>query len=375
MSYTDLNRVEIDLMAVGHNLTILKGLLKSTGARIMAVVKSDAYGHGLVEVSQALESSGAWGFGISEVEEAIALREGGITAPILFMSGLPPGAEKEVLALNLIPGITDVHSLDILEHIASERDKTCKVHLKVDTGMGRLGFSPDELYEVVKEPDRWPHMNLEGLYSHLSSADDPLDPFNTVQLNTFASVLDKVKDMGWRPSTVHLANSAGLINFPFAHYDLVRPGLAIYGSCPGLQSKKDFELRPVMSFRSEIIAVRNLAEGSPVSYGHSFFTKRPSRIAVVPVGYDNGYLRSMSNRSVVLIRGRRCPVVGHICMRAFMADVSTLDGVAPGEEVVLLGRQENEVITVEELAQWGGTISYEVLCMLGGMNKRSFKRK
>jgi alanine racemase len=373
MSYTDLNRIEIDLMAVRHNFNVLNGLLKSTGARIMAVVKSDAYGHGLIEVSQVLESAGVWGFGISEVEEAVSLRQGGITAPILFMSGLPPEAEKEVMALDLIPGVTDVSSLDTLERVAAVRDEICIVHLKVDTGMGRLGFSPDELYKVVKDPDRWPHLVLEGLYSHLSSADDPLDPFNTVQLDTFASVLDKVKGIGWRPLTVHLANSAGLIHFPSAHYDLVRPGLAIYGSYPGLQSQKGIELRPVMSFRSEIIAVRNLSEGSPVSYGHCFYTTRPSRIAVVPIGYDDGYLRSMSNRSVVLIRGRCCPVVGHICMKAFMVDVSMLDGVTRGEEVVLLGRQGDRVITVEDLAQWSGTISYELLCLLGTRNKRFFK--
>ena len=370
MSYTDLNQIEIDLMAVRHNFTVLNGLLKNTGARIMAVVKSDAYGHGLLEVSQVLESAGVWGFGVSDVEEAISLREGKIAAPILFLSGLPPGAEKEVMALDLIPGVTDVSSLDTLERVASMRDKTCIVHLKVNTGMGRLGFSPDELYEVVKELRQWPHLCFEGLYSHLSSADDPLDPFNTVQLNTFASVLDQVKDIGWKPLTIHLANSAGLIHFPSAHYDLVRPGLAIYGSYPGPQSQKNLGLRPVMSFRSEIISIRNLAEGSPVSYGHSFYTKRPSRIAVIPVGYDDGYSRSMSNRSIVLIRGRRCPVVGSICMKSFMVDVSMLNGVTPGEEAVLLGRQGDEIITAEDLAQWSGTISYELLCLLGSRNKR-----
>ena len=373
MSYTDLNRIEIDLMAVRHNFNVLDRLLKSTGARIMGVVKSDAYGHGLLEVSQVLESAGVWGFGVSEVEEAISLREGRITAPILFLSGLPPGAEKEVMALDLIPGVTDVSSLDTLERVASMRDGTCRVHLKVDTGMGRLGFSPDGLYEVVKELRQWPHLCFEGLYSHLSSADDPLDPFNTVQLNTFASVLDQVKDIGWKPLTIHLANSAGLIHFPSAHHDLVRPGLAIYGSYPGPQSQKSLELRPVMSFRSEIVSIRNLGEGSPVSYGHSFYTKRPSRIAVVPVGYDDGYLRSMSNRSIVLIRGRRCPVVGSICMKSFMVDVSMLDGVTPGEEAVLLGRQGDEIITAEDLAQWSGTISYELLCLLGSRNKRFFR--
>ncbi|MEA3384898.1 MAG: alanine racemase [Thermodesulfobacteriota bacterium] len=374
MSYTDLNRIEIDLMAVRHNFKVLNGLLESAGARIMAVVKSDAYGHGLVEVGQVLESAGVWGFGVSEVVEAVSLRQGGITAPILFMSGLPPGAEREVLDLDLIPGIADVSSLNTLERIAVVRDKTCRVHLKVDTGMGRLGFSPDELYNIVKEPNQWPHLYFEGLYSHLSSADDPLDSVNTVQLNTFASVLDQVRGMGWNPPTVHLANSAGLIHFPSAHYNLVRPGLAIYGSYPGFQSQKGIKLRPVMSFRSEIVAIRNLAAGSPVSYGHRFYTKRPSRIAVVPVGYDDGYLRSMSNRSMVLIRGRRCPVVGSICMKAFMVDVSLLDGVSPGEEVVLLGRQGDDIITAEDLAQWGDTISYELLCLLGSRNKRFFKR-
>lgn len=373
MSYTDLNRIEIDLMAIRHNFNVLSGLLKNTGARIMAVVKSDAYGHGLVEVGQALESAGVWGFAVSELEEAVSLRQGGITAPILFMSGLPLGAEKEVLALDLIPGVTDVFSLNTLERVAAVRDKTCRVHLKVDTGMGRLGFSPDELCKVVKEPNQWPHLCFEGLYSHLSSADDPLDPINTVQLDKFASVLDQVRGIGWRHLTVHLANSAGLIHFPSAHYDLVRPGLAIYGSYPGLQSQKGIELQPVMSFRSEIVSIRNLAEGSPVSYGHSFYTKRPSRIAVVPVGYDDGYLRSMSNRSMVLIRGRHCQVVGSICMKAFMVNVSMLDGITPGEEVVLLGRQGDEVITVEELAQWGDTISYELLCLLGSRNKRFFR--
>jgi alanine racemase len=373
MSYTDLNRIEIDLMALGHNFAVLEGLLKSTGTRIMAVIKSDAYGHGLIEVGQVLESAGVWGFAVSEVEEAVSLRQGGITAPILFMSGLPPGAEREALDLDLIPGVADVSSLNTLERVAAVRDKTCRVHLKVDTGMGRLGFSPDELYKVVKEPNQWPHLCFEGLYSHLSSADDPLDPINTVQLDKFASVLDQVRGIGWKHLTVHLANSAGLIHFPSAHYNLVRPGLAIYGSYPGLQSQKGIELQPVMSFRSEIVSIRNLAEGSPVSYGHSFYTKRPSRIAVVPVGYDDGYLRSMSNRSMVLIRGRHCQVVGSICMKAFMVDVSMLDGVTPGEEVVLLGRQGDEVITVEELAQWGGTISYELLCLLGSRNKRFFR--
>ena len=372
MSY---NHIEIDLGAIEHNFKVLKGLLADSGAGIIAVVKSDAYGHGMPEVSQVLEKAGAWGFGISEPEEAAILRKRGIALPILLMSGLPPGAEREVLDLNLTPGITDVSSLDRLEAASVKEDKTCKIHLKVDTGMGRMGFLPNELFEVVKDLGRWPHLRAEGLYSHLSSADDPSDPFNGIQLDIFASVLKKVRTMGWNPLAVHLANSAGLIHFPSAHYDLVRPGLAIYGSYPGPQSQKLLELQPAMSFHSKIVAVRHLSKGASVSYGHSFHTKRPSKIAVVPVGYDDGYQRSLSNRSWVLIRKRRCPVVGRICMKAFMTDVSMLDGVRPGEEVVLLGRQGMQTITAEELAQWGNTISYEILCLLGTRNKRSFRRR
>jgi alanine racemase len=371
MSY---NHIEIDLNAIEHNFRALKGLLADSRVGIMAVVKSDAYGHGMLEVSQTLERAGAWGFGISEPEEAAILRKEGIGIPILLMSGLPPGAEREVLDLDLIPGITDLASLDRLESVAAKENRICRIHLKVDTGMGRMGFLPNELFELVKNLGRWPHLRAEGLYSHLSSADDPSDPFNEIQLTTFASVLKKVRDMGWNPLVVHLANSAGLIHFPSVHYDLVRPGLAIYGSYPSPQSQDLVELRTAMSFYSKIVAVRRLPKGASVSYGHSFYTKRPSKIAVVPVGYDDGYQRSLSNRSWVLIRGRRCPVVGRICMKAFMADVSMLDGVRPGEEIVLLGRQGGETITPEELAQWGNTISYEILCLLGTRNKRLFKR-
>ncbi len=372
MSY---NYIKIDLKAIEHNFRTLKSLLVDTRVGIIAVVKSDAYGHGMLEVSQVLERTGAWGFGISEIEEAIALRNGGIDLPILLMAGLPPGAEREALALDLTPGITDLASLDRLESVAAREDKTCKIHLKVDTGMGRMGFLPNELFEIVRDLGRWPHLRPEGLYSHLSSADDPSDTFNETQLNTFASVLKEVRGMGWSPLLVHLANSAGLIHFPSAHYDLVRPGLAIYGSYPGPQSRKLLELRPAMSFYSKIVAVRHLPKGASVSYGHSFHTRSPSRVAVVPVGYDDGYLRSLSNRAWVLIRERRCPVIGRICMKAFMVDVSMLEGVRPGEEVVLLGRQGIEAITAEELAQWGNTISYEILCLLGTRNKRFFKRR
>jgi alanine racemase len=368
-----LNQIEVDLTAIRHNFSVLNRLLKDTAARIMAVVKSDAYGHGLIEVSKVLESAGVWGFGISEVDEAIYLRQGGITAPIFLMSGVPKGAEKEVMAFNLIPGITDISSLYALEHIYAANNKTCGIHLKLDTGMGRLGFSSKELYKVVKNRDLWPSLRFEGLYSHLSSADEPLGKFNTVQLDTFALILNKIKNMGWKPSVIHLSNSAGLIHFPSACYNLVRPGLAIYGAYPSPHSKKLVQLRPAMSFKSKIIEVRYMLEGSPVSYGHSFYTTRPSKIAVIPVGYDDGYMRALSNKSMILIRGRRCPVVGRICMKAFMADVSELNGVSPGEEVVLLGSQADEVITAEELAEWGGTISYELFCLLGTRNKRIFK--
>ena len=339
----------------------------------MAIVKSDAYGHGLIEVSKTLINEGVGFLGVSEVEEAVSLRNAGITVPIMLLSGLAHGAEKEILDFDLIPGIGDDRTLNSLEKAAKTANKAKQVHIKIDTGMGRLGFSPERALKIFEHRTKWPHLIFSGIYSHLAASDDPKDPFTLRQLEKFSTFLKTLEGRQSLPQIIHLANSGGLINFPQTHFSIVRPGLALYGAYPGIAAKDRIKLRPVMSFSSEIISVHNRKAGSPVSYGHTYYTKRESVIAVVPVGYDDGYLRALSNKAEVLVHGKRCPVVGRICMKALMIDVTDVQDVVSGDKVMLLGKQKQEEITIEMLASWANTISYELMCLLGTRNQRTFK--
>lgn len=374
MPYQDLNRIVIDLAALSHNLAALKSMAgPETG--VIAVVKSDAYGHGLVDVAGRLAMDvGVSAFAVFDLNEAVILRESGITAPVFLLSGIAPGDEKGCIDLGLICGVTSYDMLDMLEREANIRGKKALAHLKVDTGMGRIGFDEKGFFSVVNGRGRWPHIEMRGLYSHLSSADEPDDPVNKVQIATFHRMIDGVRRIGWRPEVIHLANSAGLIHFADARFNAVRPGLALYGAYPGESSRRCIRLKPVMAFKSRVISVKRLPQGAGVSYGHTFVTGRPSEIAVIPVGYDDGYPRSLSGRAEVLIRGRRMPVVGRICMKSMMVDVTDMNGVSPGEDVAILGRQGDDEITIEELAALAGTISYELLCLLGTRSRRHFKR-
>ncbi|HID98556.1 MAG TPA: alanine racemase [Thermodesulfobacteriaceae bacterium] len=374
MSSENPNHLVIDLRAAVRNFAEIRGLVRDTGAQIMPVVKSDAYGHGMVRIVRALEKrDGIWGFGISNLEEAVILRQNGVSARLMLMSGVWPGSEEDVLGLDVIAGVTDMAALERLEKKAGAREIELAVHLKVDTGMGRFGLSRKDLLKAVAVRSSWPHLRFEGLYSHLSSADVPEDPFNRIQIRSFQDILDAVRKLGWQPSMVHLANSAGTIHFPGSHYNMVRPGLAFYGCYPGEASRKFVQLSPVMEYKSRVACVRESPGQFPVGYGHSFVTSGPSRIAVVPVGYDHGYMRALSNRANVLIRGERCRVVGRISMKALMVDVTRLKSVSVGEEVVLIGSQGAESITLEELAGHAGTISYELMCLLGRRNRKKIK--
>ncbi len=367
------NQVCIDLNALKHNLAALKVRLKGSSAGVMAVVKSDAYGHGLLEVSRVLESSGVWGLGVSEIEEAASLRNAGIKLPIVLLSGICPGTEDDVARLDLITGVPDLFMLDMLEKAAARAGKRLHVHIKVDTGMGRFGLSQSGLEMVVRSRASWPHLEFSGLYSHMSAADDPEDPFNAEQIKRFRAMLETAGSCGWNPRFVHLANSAALIHFPETHFDLVRPGIALYGLYPGRPPEGPSFLQAVMSFKSRVVSIRDVPSGYPVSYGHTYRTGRPSKIAVVPVGYDDGYLRSMSGRSQVIIKGTRCPVIGRICMKAMMVDVTEVNSPRTGDAVTLLGSQGGEEITPAEMAGWAQTIGYELLCLLGTRNRRHFK--
>jgi len=373
MSYRKFNIITIDLEALKQNFISLLNLLSPKCKGIMAVVKSDAYGHGLIEASKVLVKEGAKFLGVSEVEEAAKLRDSGIDIPILLLSGIALGAEKDVFYYNLIPGVADKASLCALEETAKFYNVKKDIHIKVDTGMGRLGFSMSEAKEIFLNKEKWPHLNFSGLYSHLSVSDEPEDPFTQIQLKNFLELINFLKGQKILPPIIHMANSGGVVNFPETHFDIVRPGLVLYGAYPGEASKAKIKLKPVMSFKSRIISIHKRAANSPVSYGHTYYTKGDAKIAVVPVGYDDGYLRALSNKAKVLVRGHFCNVVGRICMKALMIDVTDVEDVHTNDEVVLLGKQGEHEITIEMLANWANTISYEIMCLIGTRNQRIFK--
>ena len=372
------NRVEIDLSALQENFLSIQ---KAVGLRvkIMAIVKSDAYGHGLVACAKALYRAGARTFGVAEVWEGVKLRQAGLDGDIVVLLGGSAESYEEIIKHALTPVVYDVDFLTGLSSLAARINGNVRVHLKVDLGMGRLGVLPEEVESYVSLIKRLPGLTLSGFLSHFPSADElgAVQKTNDQALR-FTDLLDMFKKGKVGNSVAHIANSAALIYFPDTHLDMVRPGISLYGCYPDASPARaknvlpELELRPVMNFKSRVIQVKELGPGSGISYGHTFVTSRKSRIAVLPVGYADGYLRKLSNRAQVLIGGRRVPVCGRVCMNATMVDITDLPPIHAGEEVVLLGKQGEATITADDIAQWMETISYEVLCLFGTFNEKIY---
>ncbi len=376
------NTVHVDLVALQANYRAIQAEV-GPAVRVMAVVKADAYGHGQVEVAQALASAGADTFAVAEVEEGIALRDAGITGRIIILLGAPDEAAAEVVGHRLTPVLFDEARLDPLAREARGQSTVLDVHLKIDVGMGRLGILPDQVEAFVDRIDALPSLRLAGVLSHLPSADVPEAVESTQrQIAFFTTVLARIKEKKGGESISHMANSAGMLYHPQALFDMVRPGISLYGCYPdgtvgAAHSPPLPRLQPVMSFSTRVLQVKTVPAGFGISYGHTFVTSRPTRIAVLPVGYDDGYLRRLSNRAEVLIRGQRAPIIGRVCMNACMVDITDLaeaDLVRSGDEVVLMGRQGGQEITADEMAGWLETINYEVLCLFGSRNRREYGR-
>jgi len=351
---------EIHLPALRHNFREVVRRVGQTA--VLAVVKANAYGHGSVPVAQALLAAGARQLGVSTVTEGSELRAAGVTAPILVMGGVFPDEISAALEGDLTPVLPSPEAIAILAELVRSRVTPLGVHLKVDTGMGRLGLRPEEALAILTSS--WPRtLRLDGLMSHLACADEP-DPAPTEeQLARFRALLDAVKAAGLPVPPAHIAGSAAILRFPASHLDMVRPGLMLYGYVPGATPSDD--LRPALTWKTRIVQVKRVPTGQPVSYGGTFVTTRPSTLAVLPVGYADGYSRGLSNRGQVLIAGRPAPVVGRVSMDLTVVDVTDHPPVHPGDEAVLLGRQGSATITADELAARLGTISYEVLSQIG----------
>ncbi len=366
------NQLEIDLSALRDNFRNILALV-TPQVQVMAVVKADAYGHGLVETASCLAKAGATIFGVADVAEGRRLREAGITGEVVVLLGGRTGSLADLLDYELTPVVYDREYLGELAAAAAAAGRTVLVHLKVDTGMRRLGIRTEELPEFIELIGSLASLRLAGILSHFPMSDsDDLAPTRE-QNYRFSEIVASLGIAGEAP-LIHIANSAAFLREPLSRHDLVRPGITLYGCYPGADAnlRARLPLRPVMSFKSRILQVKEVEAGAGVSYGHLFHTGRPTRLAVLPVGYADGYLRRLTGRAQVLIGGCRVPLVGRICMNLCMADITDMDGIVPGDEVVLLGHQGAEEITADELAAWQETISYEVLCLLGASNQRVY---
>ena len=368
-----LNKVIIDLAALRRNYQALRRRL-APGVEIMAVVKSNAYGHGLERCALTLARAGARVFGVAKVEEGVRLRQAGVAGEIVIMLGVRPADFEALLHHDLSPVVYDPAGLGELAARAAAMNKRVGVHLKIDTGMGRLGVMPDQLGALLAELTRTDRLNLAGVMSHFPLADTAAPAVSLIQCQRFQELIDRFPVLSGRQVVRHMANSAALLRFPETHLDMVRPGITLYGCYPGggLAATAGLDLLPVMQFSTMVVQLKEVPADYGLSYGHLHVTRRPTRLAVLPVGYDDGYLRGLTGQAMVLIRGRRVPVLGRICMNACVADVSDLPEVQPGDPVILFGRQGGERILVDELADWLGTINYEVLCLVGERNPRLY---
>ncbi len=368
---------EIDLNQLAANFNQIKKRIGST-ARIMAVVKANAYGHGAIECARRLATEGADWFGVALPEEAIALRHAGITQPMLCLAGFWPGQAAACIQHKLTTVVYRVDMLEALNQAAAEAGAIADVHVKVDTGMGRLGVRLDQLSEFVGALDRFPNVRLDGLMTHFAAADDAsCRPLTLGQIRRFDDAVALFRDRGYRPTHLHLANSAGIYGHRESWGNMVRPGGVLYGLWRDVLPSKisDPGFGPVMSLYSRIILLKWVPPGETIGYGCTFEASRRSLIATLPIGYHDGYLRGLSNRAHVIVRGSYAPVVGRISMDLTLIDVTDVVGVELYDQVTLLGsdRRNAELsIHAEDLARLSGTLSYEVTCGISERVTRAF---
>lgn len=360
--------IEIDLEALDYNLACLRGQL-SPGCSVVAVVKDNAYGHGMVPMAQHLEPQVTM-LGVAMLEEAAMLRQAGIVCPVLVMGGLWSGQEREALELRLTPVVCTLESLRRWNSAAAGHAAPAPYHLKVDSGMCRQGFLPRELPDVLNACRHFTHVFCEGLMTHLACADSPDPEFTDMQLTRFRECLDMACRAGWQPRWTHAANSAAVLDHPRSHFNLVRPGLALYGYDPRPSAGRG--LRPVLSLKSRIGMLKDLPTGSSIGYGATYITKRLTRLAIVPLGYGDGYSCQWANRGQVLIAGKSAPVVGRINMDVITVDVTDIPDANEDSEVVLIGRSGAAEITADHLASRLRTTSYEVLTSLSPRLGRAY---
>jgi alanine racemase len=364
-----LNRswAEIDLDAIAHNVCEIKALLKNN-VEMMGVVKADAYGHGVLEVVRSLLDNGITQLAVSMLDEAIQIRKLGFDVPILILSYTDPARAEEIIQHDVIQTVYSCELVQALSAAAERLGRSVRIHIKVDTGMTRIGFIPGlKTVEEIVGISRLPGVIIEGIFTHFASADEVERDYTLMQYERFISLCNELEGAGLYIPVKHACNSAGIVQYPEMQLDLVRPGVILYGLYPSSQvDKRKICLKPAMALKANVILVKDVGPDTCISYGRTFRTGRKSRIATIPIGYADGYTRLLSSKGRVLVNGESAPIVGRICMDQCMIDVTDLKHeVRVGDEVVLFGCQGDACISVDEVAAEIGTINYEIVCNIG----------
>lgn len=369
-------QARIRLDAMRQNLRALrKRLPKDT--RICAVVKTDGYGHGMAYAARVAVEEKCRFLAVLSVKEAAQLRALGFTADILIIGPIEPWQAAEAVRPGVAVFVGSLEVAEALDAAARAQGARARVHLKIDTGMGRFGFleQPMEWNETIERLLALPNLEIEGAATHFSMADEPDSDFTPNQARRFRRALRQLEAKGIRPPWIHAANSAAILHFPDTAFSLVRPGIAIYGAYPGPPPEKPIELEPVMTLTTRIVDIRPVPAGTPVSYGRAFITRRPSRLALLPLGYESGYPRHASGNAEVIVRGKRAPLVGRITMSLTVADVTDVPDAAVGDTALVFGRLGDDLLRVEEVARAAETIPYEILCNVGRNVPRVFEEE
>lgn len=357
----------IDLDAIAYNMEQMKQRIDGQ-TQIMAVIKTDAYGHGAVQVAQMLEKYDyIWGFAVATLDEAVVLRVEGIQKPILVLGCIFPDQYMEMLDNEIRMNVYTEDMAKEIANMARREGKTAYLHIKLDTGMGRLGFSiSEESVEAITRISKLSHVKMEGVFTHFAKADEKDKTFTKKQIHEFEYMTEILKEKGVIFDYEHCANSAAIIDVPEAKFDMVRAGISTFGLYPSEEVDKEaVHLKPALALKSHVAFVKEIEPGTPVSYGGTFIAEKKMKIATIPVGYGDGYPRALSGVGYVLIRGKRAPILGRICMDQFMVDVTDIDGVSFGDKVTLIGRDGNEYLSVDMLGELSGRFNYEFICDLG----------
>lgn len=364
----EANIIEINISNLKSNIEVIKGYI-GPYVKLLAVVKADAYGHGIKLISKYLDNVD--GFGVANVEEAIKLREVGILKPILIMGDIFPSDIKEIIHYNIIPSISNMEIARLISKEGTKKEKKVPIHIKVDTGMGRFGFLPEELIKSMDEILKLSNLDLEGIFSHFSTAGVDKD-YVDLQFRRFIELISILERRRVFFSIRHIANSPASLIHPYTTMDMVRIGLAMYGINP-TKSKLPISLSPVMSLKSQILTLREVPRDWSISYDRTFITSRDTRIGIIPIGYGDGIPFQLSNNGYVLVRGKRAPIIGRICMDYTIIDLTDIPEANIGDEVVIIGKQGEEMISVSEIAEWCKVIPYTIITNLKGRLRREIK--